>query len=156
MTSNTGAREITTQKKMGFSALAEETGIAYDDMKRNVMEEVKRVFRPEFLNRIDEILVFHPLSREDVGKIAALMSKSLIERMQAQQIVLQFTEKAYAWIAEKGFDKLYGARPLRRVIQNEVEDRLAEELLNGKMKAGSTVIIDEENGQLCLHIEKAG
>ncbi len=156
MTSNTGAREITVQKKLGFSALAEEEGIAYEDMKRNVMEEVKRVFRPEFLNRIDEILVFHPLTREDVGKIAALMSQSLVERMEKQQITLRFTEKAYLWIAQKGFDKLYGARPLRRVIQNEVEDRLAEELLKGGIKAGSTVTVDEEDGSLCLRVEKTG
>ena len=152
MTSNTGAREITVQKKLGFSALSEEEGIAYEDMKRNVMEEVKRVFRPEFLNRIDEILVFHPLTREDVGKIAALMSQSVIARMATQQITLQFTEKAYAWIAQKGFDKLYGARPLRRVIQNEVEDRLAEELLRGTLQKGSNIIVDEENGNLSLRM----
>ncbi len=144
MTSNAGAREITEQKKLGFSSAAEDDSSSYSDMKKRVMDEVKKLFRPEFLNRVDEIIVFHPLTKEDVRKIASLMTKSLVSRMKDNLVDVEFTEKAYDYISDKGFDKLYGARPIRRVIQNEIEDRLAEEMLEGKITAGSHVTVDAD------------
>ena len=147
MTSNAGAREITEHKRLGFSSLAEEDSISYEDMKKRVMDEVKKIFRPEFLNRVDEIIVFHPLDREDIRKIAALMTKPLIKRMAENSIDVEFTDKAYDYIAKEGFDKLFGARPLRRVIQNEIEDKLAEDMLEKKISAGKKIIVDaEDNG----------
>jgi len=150
MTSNAGAREITEQKKLGFSMVSEEETIPYADMKKRVLDEVKKLFRPEFINRVDELIVFHPLTRDNVRKISALMSKSLVKRMSENLIDIEFTDKAFDYIAQKGFDKMYGARPLRRVIQNEVEDVLAEKMLEGKVKAGSKLIIDADENKLIM------
>ncbi len=112
-------------------------------MKERVMEEVKRLFKPEFLNRIDDIIVFHPLNKEHMAKIADIMLKSIKKRAKEQlNLDLDITEQAKAFLIEKGYDEKYGARPLRRTIQNQLEDKLAEEILDGKLRPGKTVVID--------------
>ena len=134
MTSNAGAKNIVSPKKMGFVGkdTAEE---AYTSMKRNVMDEVKRIFRPEFINRIDDILVFHPLSEEEIRAIVKLLCAQLSARIQENMgIRLTFTDKALDKLAKEGYDPAYGARPLRRKIQNEIEDPLAEAYLQGEFQ----------------------
>lgn len=146
MTSNVGARLITEPKRMGFSAGGDESARTYEDMKNNVMGELKRTFRPEFLNRIDEIIVFHPLDQEHIKQIVGLMIDVLAKRLKQNSISVEVTDEAKAYLAKKGFDPVYGARPLRRSIQSLIEDRLAEEMLEGKVKTGDKVLI-ELNGE---------
>jgi len=139
MTSNAGAKAIVEPKKLGFGA-KEDVAEDYKKMKSNVMEEVKRLFRPEFLNRIDETIVFHSLNEEHMKKIVGLMCKELALRVKAQlDIDLMIRDSAKKFIVEKGTDKKYGARPLRRAIQNELEDKLAEAILAEEVKAGTEV-----------------
>ena len=148
MTSNAGARSIISPKKLGFTA-GESEERNYEDMKRNVMDEVKRLFKPEFLNRIDDIIVFHPLSGNDVKAIVRLMAKEIIDRVKENMSIdMEFTDAATELIAKEGFDPAYGARPLRRALQSKVEDTFAEEYLTGKYKPGDTVIVDAEGNQL--------
>ena len=140
MTSNAGAKAIVEPKKLGFAA-KEDAAEDYKKMKNNVMEEVKRLFRPEFLNRIDETIVFHSLNEEHMKKIVGLMCRELSERVNRQMnIKLTIRDSVKKLIVEKGTDKKYGARPLRRAIQNELEDKLAEAILDGDVKAGTEVI----------------
>lgn len=148
MTSNVGAREIVEPKKLGFGAVEENAARDYEDMKKNVMGELKKTFRPEFLNRVDEIIVFHPLNRDEIRKIAQLMLDEVSKRMKARNITMTYTEEAKDFISSKGYDKTYGARPLRRTIQELIEDKLAEEILDGKVREGDTVQVGLENGQL--------
>ena len=141
MTSNAGAKAIVEPKKLGFGA-QEDAAEDYKKMKSNVMEEVKRLFRPEFLNRIDETIVFHALNEEHMKKIVGLMCRELSERVKRQMdIKLTIRDSVKKYIVEKGTDKKYGARPLRRAIQNELEDKLAEAILDGDVKAGTEVIV---------------
>ena len=141
MTSNAGAKAIVEPKKLGFAA-KEDAAEDYKKMKNNVMEEVKRLFRPEFLNRIDETIVFHSLNEEHMKKIVGLMCRELAERVKKQMdIKLTIRDSVKKYIVEKGTDKKYGARPLRRAIQNELEDKLAEAILDGDVKAGTEVIV---------------
>lgn len=141
MTSNAGAKAIVDPKKLGFGA-KEDAAEDYKKMKNNVMEEVKRLFRPEFLNRIDETIVFHSLNEEHMKKIVGLMCCELSERVKNQMnIRLIIRDSVKRYIVEKGTDKKYGARPLRRAIQNELEDKLAEAILDGDVKAGAEVIV---------------
>ncbi|MBP3462166.1 MAG: ATP-dependent Clp protease ATP-binding subunit [Tyzzerella sp.] len=141
MTSNAGAKAIVEPKKLGFAA-KEDAAEDYKKMKSNVMEEVKRLFRPEFLNRIDETIVFHSLNEEHMKKIVGLMCRELAERVNRQMnIKLTIRDSVKKLIVEKGTDKKYGARPLRRAIQNELEDKLAEAILDGDVKAGAEVIV---------------
>ena len=141
MTSNAGAKAIVEPKKLGFAA-KEDAAEDYKKMKNNVMEEVKRLFRPEFLNRIDETIVFHSLNEEHMKKIVALMCRELSERVEKQMnIKLTIRDSVKKYIVEKGTDKKYGARPLRRAIQNELEDKLAEAILDGEVKADTEVIV---------------
>ncbi|MCX7842221.1 MAG: ATP-dependent Clp protease ATP-binding subunit, partial [Clostridia bacterium] len=136
MTSNVGARMITEPKRLGFAAGGDEKARNYEDMKNNVMGELKRTFRPEFLNRVDEIIVFHPLDEEHIKQIVGLMLENLAKRLKQSDIVLEVSDEAKSFLAKKGFDPVFGARPLRRSIQSLVEDRLAEEMLEGKVKSG--------------------
>ncbi|MDY5542031.1 MAG: ATP-dependent Clp protease ATP-binding subunit [Lachnospiraceae bacterium] len=139
MTSNVGAQEIVSPKKLGFAS-GEDEKKDYENMKSRVMEEVRRMFKPEFLNRIDEIMVFHPLNRDHVKKIVTLMLKELSGRCREQMnIQLTVRDSVKNYIVENGFDDKYGARPLKRAIQNKIEDPLAEEILSGKVKAGDEV-----------------
>ena len=148
MTSNAGAKAIVEPKKLGFGA-KEDAAEDYKKMKTNVMEEVKRLFRPEFLNRIDETIVFHALNEEHMKQIVGLMCNELIERVKNQlDIKLIVRDSAKKFIVEKGTDKKYGARPLRRALQNELEDKLAEAILNGDVKSGEEVVVHISNKEL--------
>lgn len=141
MTSNTGAQGIVDPKQLGFVTVSDETK-EHEKMKSNVMDELKRTFKPEFLNRIDDIIVFHALSEANVKDITGLMLKELKNRVQTQMdIELKFTDHAKKYIFEKGYDKKYGARPLKRAIQTYVEDELAEAILRGDVKKGDTVTV---------------
>ena len=148
MTSNAGAQAIVEPKQLGFISQKDEKK-DYEKMKSGVMEEVRRLFKPEFLNRIDEIMVFHTLNKEEIRKIVLLLLKSLEKRCEEQMdIHLNVTNSAVDYIAEAGFDAKYGARPLRRVIQSKIEDRLANELLEGKIKQGDIVQVQYRNKEI--------
>lgn len=153
MTSNVGARNIVAPKKLGF-ATADDEQKNYKDMKKNVMDEVKRLFRPEFLNRIDELIVFHSLTKDDISNIVEIMIKQLATRMEKNVgITLELNKEAAEYLAKEGFDEAYGARPLRRAIQSKVEDKLAEELLEGNIKEGDLVLVTLENEQLIFKVQ---
>ena len=148
MTSNAGAQAIVEPKQLGFISQKDEKK-DYEKMKSGVMEEVRRLFKPEFLNRIDEIMVFHTLNKEEIRKIVFLLLKSLEKRCEEQMdIHLNVTNSAVDYIAEAGFDAKYGARPLRRAIQSKIEDRLANELLEGKIKRGDIVQVQYRNKEI--------
>ncbi len=148
MTSNAGAENIMSPKRLGFSSQADEAS-DYRFMKDRVMEEVKRMFKPEFINRIDEIMVFHPLNKEHIREIAGVMLKSIVSRTRDQVgISLTVEESALQYLAEKGFDEKYGARPLRRTIQSELEDKLSEALLEGRIKKEDEVFVRQADGKL--------
>ena len=148
MTSNAGAQAIIEPKQLGFISQKDEKK-DYEKMKSGVMEEVRRLFKPEFLNRIDEIMVFHTLNKEEIRKIVLLLLKSLEKRCEEQMdIHLNVTNSAVDYIAEAGFDAKYGARPLRRAIQSKIEDRLANELLEGKIKRGDIVQVQYRNKEI--------
>ena len=148
MTSNAGAQAIVEPKQLGFISQKDEKK-DYEKMKSGVMEEVRRLFKPEFLNRIDEIMVFHTLNKEEIRKIVLLLLKSLEKRCEEQMdIHLNVTNSAVDYIAEAGFDDKYGARPLRRAIQSKIEDRLANELLEGKIKRGDIVQVQYRNKEI--------
>ena len=148
MTSNAGAQAIVEPKQLGFISVKDEKK-DYEKMKSGVMEEVRRLFKPEFLNRIDEIMVFHTLNKEEIRKIVVLLLKSLEKRCKEQMdILLNVTNSAVDYLAEAGFDAKYGARPLRRAIQSKIEDRLTDELLEGKIKRGDLVQIQYRNKEL--------
>ena len=139
MTSNAGAKAIVEPKKLGFAAKEDAEG-DYKKMKSNVMEEVKRLFRPEFLNRIDETIVFHALGAEHMKKIVSLMCRELVQRAKEQlDIGLTIHDSVKKFIVEKGTDAKYGARPLRRAMQTQLEDKLAEAILNGQVARGMEV-----------------
>ena len=148
MTSNAGAQAIVEPKQLGFISQKDEKK-DYEKMKSGVMEEVRRLFKPEFLNRIDEIMVFHTLNKEEIRKIVLLLLKSLEKRCEEQMdIHLNVTNSAVDYIAEAGFDAKYGARPLRRAIQSKIEDRLVNELLEGKIKRGDIVQVQYRNKEI--------
>ncbi len=147
MTSNIGARSIVAPSRLGFPLETTEKA-RYEDMRRQVMEEVKRLFRPEFLNRVDEILVFHALNREHIEQIVEILFAQMAERMEkAVGVPVCMTEKAKNWIVNQGFDATYGARPLRRLLQNQIEDPAADMLLAGHLSGMSKIVVDQlENG----------
>ncbi len=141
MTSNAGAESIISPKRLGFGAAADEKA-DYKIMKDRVMEEVKRLFKPEFINRIDEIIVFHPLNKTHMKDILTIMMKGIMKRTSEQMsITLEIEEDAKEYLINKGYDEKYGARPLRRTIQNRLEDKLAEEILSGTVKTGDEVVV---------------
>ena len=150
MTSNAGAKSIIEPKRLGFAA-SEDRAADYERMKNGVMEEVRRIFKPEFLNRIDEIIVFHALTKEHMKRIVTLLSKTLITRCRNQMgIELVIRDSVKNYIVEKAYDPKYGARPLRRMIQNKLEDGLAEELLAGHIKAGDHVEATIRKGEIAF------
>ena len=150
MTSNAGAQSIIEPKKLGFGVHEGEKQ-DHERMKNNVMEEVKRLFKPEFLNRIDETIVFRALNKDDMKQIVTLMASELQKRCREQlQIELVIRDAAKAYIVEKAYDRKYGARPLRRKIQDEIEDRLAEEIIAGKVKAGDRVVVTTKHKELIV------
>lgn len=148
MTSNVGLSTIKKQGVMGFTASTNEREDAYEKMKGNVMEELRRTFRPEFLNRVDEIIVFHQLEEEHLKQIVDLMLKSLLGRIKEMGINVEVTEDAKLLLVKKGYDQAYGARPLRRAIQKLLEDQLSEEMLKGNVKQGDNMLIDAEGDKL--------
>lgn len=153
MTSNAGAQRIIEPKRLGFNSV-EDAEKDHQHMKDNVMEEVKRIFRPEFLNRIDETIVFRALTEDDVKKITDLMLRQFTSRAKKQlDLTIRYGEPLRTYIFKKGFDKKYGARPLRRAIQTYVEDALAQELLLGNVKAGDTVLITVKSDQVDFQIK---
>ena len=148
MTSNAGAKAIVEPKKLGFSQQEDAAG-DYKRMKQNVMDEVKKLFRPEFLNRIDEIIVFHQLDQEDMKKIVGLMCREVSQRAKEQlDITLNIRDSVKKHIVETGTDKKYGARPLRRAVQNQLEDSLAEAILNGEVQRGEHVDVTISKNQI--------
>jgi ATP-dependent Clp protease ATP-binding subunit ClpC len=148
MTSNVGVSTIRKQAVLGFSISTNEREDAYEKMKGNVLEDLKKTFRPEFLNRVDEVIVFHQLEQEHLKQIVELMLKSLLGRIKEMNINIEVTDKAKEVLVEKGYDQAYGARPLRRAIQKMVEDQLSEEMLKGDIKPGSNVLVDAEEEKL--------
>ena len=156
MTSNLGSDLIKRDTSLGFAVKADQAqsdNQAYERMRDKVMDEVKRFFRPEFLNRLDATIVFHALSREEIHQIVDLMMNMVRDELKDKDIQIELTEAAREHLAEKGFDPVLGARPLRRLIQNEVEDRLSDELLGGNISEGDTAIVDlDENGVVCVKV----
>ncbi|CAN7750165.1 ATP-dependent protease ATP-binding subunit ClpC [Paenibacillus sp. LjRoot153] len=149
MTSNVGADMIKKNSSLGFTA-ALDAGRDYTNMKDKVMGELKKSFRPEFLNRIDEIIVFHSLDEAHIAQIVSLMADDLRKRLKEQEVDFLLTDKAKMFLAKEGFDPTYGARPLRRAIQKHIEDRLSEELLRGNISKGDSLTIDENEGELVV------
>jgi ATP-dependent Clp protease ATP-binding subunit ClpC len=159
MTSNIGAAEISKNTSIGFTVSEDETGMSYDDMKNRIMGDLKRVFRPEFLNRIDEVIVFHKLAKNEVKEIIDLMINRVRVQVAEHELQLDMTEEVKDYLVDKGWDPAMGARPLRRAIQRYIEDPLADEVLRaGPMTPGSTVMFtrdasgDEEDKPLRLEI----
>ena len=159
MTSNAGAENIVAPKLLGFTSQDDEK-MRYDRMKTGVMDEVKRLFKPEFLNRIDEIIVFHPLTKEHMKQIVAILLRSVAKRTaQQMDLHLEIGEDVKEFLIEKGYDEKYGARPLKRTIQNLLEDQLAEAVLEGTVREGDTVDVTVLDGQLkfsAVHPQTAG
>ena len=147
MTSNVGARSLTQQKSMGFKSGSDEQQ-TFDEIKDKLLEELKKTFNPEFLNRIDETIVFHQLRKVDVEKIIRLMMKEVEARLADKNIRLEMTSACLEFLVTKGYDPAYGARMLRRTIQRYIEDRLSEEILKGQVKSDSRVVIDVSNEEL--------
>src|SRR2546421_9869225 len=139
MTSNIGAQEIARNTPLGFAVSDDETGITYDDMKARIMGELKKVFRPEFLNRIDEVIVFHKLTKDEVKEIVELLLRHIRQSMAERELSLNLSDEAKDLLVEKGWDPAMGARPLRRAIQRYIEDPLADKVLASTMEPGSTV-----------------
>ncbi|WP_061995570.1 ATP-dependent Clp protease ATP-binding subunit [Clostridium sp. ATCC 25772] len=148
MTSNVGASDIKKQNTIGFAKNSLEASTGHEKMKENIMEKLKLTFRPEFLNRIDDIIVFHKLNESDLLKIVELMINVLSDRLQQQNINIKFSNEAKEFLAKEGFDPTYGARPLRRAITKIIEDKLAEEILKGNVNTGDSVIVTVDNDNL--------
>ncbi|HAJ79305.1 MAG TPA: hypothetical protein DCO75_06000, partial [Fibrobacteres bacterium] len=146
MTSNAGTRDVRKTSSVGFGKTSDVS--TYESMKAKVMDELKRIFNPEFLNRVDETIVFNPLGREDIAKIVEIQLAEVSSRLSERNVKIDVSESAKEFILESGFDPLLGARPMRRSIQRLVEDRLAEEFLNKRFDDGDTVRIDAGNGEL--------
>ena len=151
MTSNIGARLITDKKTLGFISIENNEEIKqYEETKKEVMQELKKEFKPEFINRIDEIIVFNKLVIEEIKQIANIMLKQIIETLKEQDINITIDEKAKNLIIEKGTDNNYGARPLRRAIQTLLEDKVAEEIIAGNIKEGDRITISEQDGMIIV------
>ena len=147
MTSNIGASEIARNTPLGFAVSDDETGITYDDMKNRIMGELKKVFRPEFLNRIDEVIVFHKLAKGEIKEIVELLLRRIRESMAERELQLELSEPAKDLLVDKGWDPAMGARPLRRAIQRYIEDPLADFVLRSQVPPGSTVLVEPGMGE---------
>ena len=153
MTSNIGAQKITGKgrKTLGFGGDGKpEAEQTFEDIKKEVLSDLKEAFRPELINRIDEIIVFNRLTEEEIGKIADGMLRQVASRMDEMELTMDWTPAAREHLVKAGFDPIYGARPLRRAIQSEVEDLVAEDFLRGNIARGQHVTLDEAGGKLCL------
>ena len=143
MTSNIGASELNKKASLGFNSTTND----YDDMKDRIDLALRQRFSPEFLNRIDDIITFHKLTKEDTGSIAEILLKSIRKRLKSLDIGLEITDSAMDKILDEGYDYEYGARPLKRVICRRVEDKLSEEILKGNIREGETAVIDYRDGE---------
>jgi ATP-dependent Clp protease ATP-binding subunit ClpC len=141
MTSNLGAAQISKNQTLGFS-IGDEEGLSYDDMKERVMSELKKVFRPELLNRIDEVIVFHKLERAEILQVVDLLMKRVREEMAKHGTVIELTDDAKELLVEQGYDPAMGARPLRRAIQRLIEDPLADFILGRELAPSTTIVVD--------------
>ncbi|MCD6309994.1 MAG: ATP-dependent Clp protease ATP-binding subunit, partial [Candidatus Eremiobacteraeota bacterium] len=157
MTSNIGVRDISPEAEIGFRTVKDEGSeeVKYERMKKRILEEVKKVFKPEFMNRLDEVMVFHKLSMEEIKDIVDLMMNRVREEVLSAERDLEYTDEARDLLSKEGYDPIFGARPLRRAIQRLVEDPLAEEFIRNKFKPGSTVIVDVEDSKIVFR-EKPG
>ena len=155
MTSNAGAHQIGSGRSLGFGAKAMAEAANYEAMKEAVMKQVKELFRPEFINRVDELIVFHPLGEEHIRSIAGLMLSQVANRLEERDVHLIWDEDALHHLADEGYDPKYGARPLRRVIQRTVEDTLSEELIAGRIALGDTVSLKVRDGHIAVEKESA-
>src|SRR5205807_1141058 len=142
MTSNIGASEIARNTPLGFAVSDDETGITYEDMKNRIMGELKKVFRPEFLNRIDDVIVFHKLSKDEIKRIIELLLRRIRQSMAERELQLELSDPMKDLLVDKGWDPSMGARPLRRAIQRFIEDPLADFVLREEPDSGSTVMVD--------------
>src|SRR5690606_29212373 len=148
MTSNVGAHQIQRETTIGFQPTATEKD-SYEKMKTEVMEELRRTFRPEFLNRVDEVIVFHALNKEHLSNIVDIMLQRLVNELKERGVEVEFTQRARDVLTEKGYDPDYGARPLRRAIQRLVENPLSEEMLKGRFQEGDIIVVDaNEEGEI--------
>jgi ATP-dependent Clp protease ATP-binding subunit ClpC len=152
MTSNIGAATISKNQALGFN-LSDETGLSYDEMKNRIMGELKKVFRPELLNRIDEVIVFHKLSKDEIKIVVELMLKRLREQMAIHETTIELTDEAKELLVEKGYDPTMGARPLRRAIQRFIEDPLADFVLGRSLSPGATIRVDKKDDDEEISIE---
>ena len=150
MTSNLGARHITEKKTLGFGETSKENE-EYEEIKKEVIKELKRELRPEFINRIDEIIVFHKLNDEDMKKIAQIMLKQVENRLKEQKFLIEIDESVASLIIDKGIDKTFGARPLRRTIQNLIEDKISEEILDGKLNKNKKSTINVVENEIVVN-----
>jgi ATP-dependent Clp protease ATP-binding subunit ClpC len=153
MTSNVGARQIKSGPGLGFGS---DESSSYQDLAGKVKEEMKKTFNPEFLNRIDETIIFHPLGKPEMALILAIMTHDLEQRLRDLQISFEFTDAAREFLIGKGFDPNLGARPLRRAIQTYLEDPLSERMLLGNLEKGSRLRIDAVDGKLSFEVERQG
>jgi ATP-dependent Clp protease ATP-binding subunit ClpC len=159
MTSNVGAELIRKGSTIGFASRTDEAKTreeSYERMKEKLLGELKKTFRPEFLNRVDGVVVFHSLTKEHIRQIVDLMLATVTQQLAEKKVKLEVTDSAKDFLGEKGYDEVYGARPLRRVIQDRVEDKLSEDLLGGKFQAGDTVVVDLEDGEIVVHPTPVG
>src|SRR5437899_7908985 len=147
MTSNIGAQEIARNTPLGFAVSDDATGITYDDMKNRIMGELKKVFRPEFLNRIDDVIVFHKLQRDEIKTIVELLLRRIRESLAERELQLDLSEAAKDFLVEKGWDPAMGARPLRRAIQRYIEDPLADFVLGRQLEPGSTILVARKDDE---------
>jgi ATP-dependent Clp protease ATP-binding subunit ClpC len=160
MTSNIGAELIRKGNMLGFVSRSDESKVqqkSYDRMKENLLGELKKTFRPEFINRVDGVVVFHPLEKEQIRQIVDLMLVSVTKQLAEKGITLEVTETAKDLLGKKGYDEVFGARPLRRTIQDLIEDRLSEDLLRAGFREGDTVVVNlvENSEELSIAVKKA-
>jgi len=159
MTSNIGAELIRKGTTIGFAARSDEAKTQqqdYERMKEKLLGEVKKAFRPEFLNRIDGTVVFHPLTKEHIRKIVDLMLATVTQQLAEKEVKLEVTAAAKDFLGEKGYDEVFGARPLRRVIQDMIEDKLSDSLLRGEFQPGDTAVVDLEGEEITVHPAAVG
>ena len=155
MTSNAGAELIRREASIGFSARRGDARVDYEDMKKKVMEEVNRLFRPEFINRLDDIIVFHPLTEPQLRQIVEMMVKDVAQRLAERKVGLEITGAAKSWLAKTGFDPIYGARPLRRAVERYVENPLSQRILAKEFREGDTVVVDLSGEKLTFATKSA-
>ncbi|MCL4418009.1 MAG: AAA family ATPase, partial [Actinobacteria bacterium] len=153
MTSNLGAREIHKNNPMGFRK-AEDEDLSYGDIKNKVMSELKKAFRPEFLNRLDEVIVFHKLTKSEIYQIIDLMIFRIQKQLELQGITIEMKDDAKELLLAKGYDSAMGARPMRRSIQSLIEDPISERIISGEIKVGDNIEVTNENDEMCFKIIK--